>query len=99
MTTIRREKAASGARRSTARVAPWLVAIVLPVIAGGIVGGPIGGVVTAALLIPWLDHLLGRQAVRPENRDPGDVRAVRVVRVVRVDEDGIGPAENVLDAA
>ena len=96
MTTTRREKAASGARRSAAHFAPWLVAIVVPVVAGGIVGGPIGGVVTAALLIPWLDHLLGRRGALPERRDPGDVR---VALVVRVEDEGISPAENVLDAA
>jgi hypothetical protein len=35
-----------------------LAAVVVPLAIGGLVGGRLGGLVTAVVLVPWLDRLL-----------------------------------------
>jgi hypothetical protein len=54
--------------RRWSRTAEWVAAIAVPIALGGLVGGSLGGLVTAIVLVPWVSNLLGRRTPTPPTR-------------------------------
>jgi hypothetical protein len=65
----------------------WMASIAVPVVVGGLVGGSLGGVVTAAILIPCFGYLL-RRSERERGRPAPD--AVRPIPVIARGDEPVG---------
>jgi hypothetical protein len=45
-------------RPRSVRPITWAAAVVVPVVAGGLAGGRLGGVVAALIVVPWFEQLV-----------------------------------------